>query len=206
MADKLDLRSILNMGPQPEFMMELPAGWSRREVTDETYRDFEASLKRNLMQAHQPQTYSVLGPGLRDSFDKMRNAGAVAFFAPIDAPADAPRMAASIIARYRRSEDGQPLDDHVRKLIRDRGAQSLLGDRRTVRYEEEVDVRLGEGRFVNHSITYLTPVPESRRLKALELVASLVRPAGISRESERLVAQKDLMDLMVASLRWVKQN
>lgn len=206
MPDKLDLRSMLNMEPQPEFVVDLPAGWSRREVSDDTFRDFESSLKRNLMQAHQPQTYAVLGPGLRDSFEKMRNAGAFAFFAPIDAPANSPKMAASIIARYRRSEDGQPLDGVVRSLIRDRGAQPLLNDPRTLRYEEAVEVRLGEGRFVNHSITYLTPVPRSRRLKALELVASLVRPAGLPKESERMRAQKDLLDLIVASVRWVKSN
>lgn len=206
MADKLDLRSMLNMEPQPEFVMELPVGWSRREVSDESLRDFEVSIKRNLMQAHQPQTYAVLGPSLRDSFEKMRNSGAFAFFAPIDAPAESPKMAASIIARYRRSEDGQPLDSHVRSLIRGRGAQPLLGDPRTVRYEEAVDVRLGEGSFVNHSITYLTPVPKSRRLKALELVASLVRPSGMPKDSERLRAQKELLDVMVASVRWVKPN
>ncbi|MER6974250.1 hypothetical protein ABT304_24535 [Nocardioides sp. NPDC000445] len=206
MPDKLDLRSMLNMDPQPEFLVELPVGWSRRDVSDETFRDFEASMKRNLMQAHQPQTYAVLGPALRDSFDKMRNSGAFAFFAPIDAPAESPRMAASIIARYRRSEDGQPLDGLVRSLIRERGAQPLLDDPRTLRYEDAVEVRLGEGRFVNHSITYLTPVPGSRRLKALELVASLVRPAGLPKGSERLRAQKDLLDLIVASVRWVKPN
>lgn len=206
MSDKLDLRSMLNMDPPPEFAVELPSGWSRREVSDETLRDFEASLKRNLMQAHQPQTYAVLGPGLRDSFDKMRNAGAVAFFAPIDAPDDSPKIAASMIARYRRSEDGQPLDSHVRGLIRERGAQPLLDDPRTVRYEEAVDVKLGEGKFVNHSITYLTPVPGTRRLKALELVASLVRPSGLPMDSERLRAQKNLLDLIVASVRWVKPN
>ena len=206
MPDKLDLRSILNMDPQPEFVADLPSGWSRREVSDETLRDFEASLKRNLMQTHQPQTYSVLGPGLRDSFDKMRNAGAFAFFAPIDAPADSPKMAASIIARYRRSEDGEPLDNLVRSLIRERGAQPLLDDPRTVRYEDAVDVRLGDGNFVNHSITYLTPVPGTRRLKALEFVASLVRPSGLPKDSERLHAQKNLLDLIVASVRWVKPN
>ncbi|MER7558478.1 hypothetical protein ABTZ46_16160 [Nocardioides sp. NPDC126508] len=206
MTDKLDLRSMLNMEPEPDFVVDLPVGWSRREVSDATFLDFESSLKRNLMQAHQPQTYAVLGPGLRDSFEKMRNAGAFAFFAPIDAPANSPKMAASIIARYRRSEDGQPLDGVVRSLIRERGAQPLLDDPRTLRYEEAVEVRLGEGRFVNHSITYLTPVPRSRRLKALELVASLVRPAGLPKESERLRAQKDLLDLIVASVRWVRPN
>lgn len=206
MSDRMDLRSLLKMEPEPNFVVELPLGWSRHDVSDETRIAFEASLKRNLMQAHQPEIYAVLGQGLRGSFDKMRNAGAFAFFAPIDAPSDSPKMAASIIARYRRSEDGQPLDHVVRRLIRERGAQPLLDDPRTVRYEDSVDVRLGDAQFVNDSITYLTPVPGSRRLKALELVASLVRPSSLPKESEGLRVQKDLLDLIVASIRWVKPS
>lgn len=202
MTDKSSLREELNMPEAPDFEIELPPGWSRREVTPETLVDFTSSIKHNLMRAHQPQKYATMERLLRDAFDGMRQAGAFAFFAPIDPPEDAPMMSASILARIRRSQDGQSLDALARTLIRSHSATPLMGDARTLRYEEEKQVRIETETFVNHSITYLTPVPGAGRRRALELVASLVRPIATPKDAPRFVAQINLMDLCAASLRW----
>lgn len=190
------------MSEAPDFEISLPPGWSRREATPEALADVTASIKQNLMRAHQPQMFGTLDRLLREAFDGMRQAGAFAFFAPIDPPEDAPLMSASILARIRRSEDGQPLDAMARTLIRSHGATPLMGDARTLRYEVEKNVRIESETFVNHSITYLTPVPGARRRRALELMASIVRPVDVSGDAPRVVAQKNLMDLCAASLRW----
>src|SRR5699024_3307075 len=196
------LREELHLPEAPRFEIELPPGWSRREVSSDTLTEISAAAKRNMMKAHQPQMYGAVERLLHEAFDGMKRAGAFEFFAPIEASAEAPSMVASLLARIRRTQDGQSLDRLVSDLIRVKGAAPLLGDKRTIRYEDIENVRVETETFVNHSVTYLTPVPGSKRRRALELVASLVRPVAVGPESEHFIAQKYVMDLCVASLRW----
>ena len=196
------LREELSGPGDPDFTLELPRGWSRREVNAESKADFVEAVSRTLMQAHQPMIMASVQRMLDEAFDGMRRAGAFAYFAPIDPPADAPAMTASIIARVRRASAGESLDDLVGGLIHTYGAEPLRGDYRILRYEEETNVRIESQTIVNNSITYLTPVPGARRGRALELVASIVRPVEMAADLPRLVAQKNLIDLCVASLRW----
>lgn len=203
MTEKVGLRETLQMPSAPDFVMELPPGWSRRDPSPETLAELSSTIKSNLMKAHQPQTYSNVERLLREAFDGMRRAGAFAFFAPVAPPEGVPMTTASIVARIRRSEDGQSLDAVVRNLIRAHGATPLFGDKRTLRHEQEENIRIEGETFVSQSVTYLIPVPGAARRRALELLATVVRPVGTPADAPGTVAQINLIDLCVSSLRWV---
>lgn len=202
MTSKPSLREQLNVPQAPDFDIELPPGWSRREVTQDTLAELSAATKQTFMRAHQPQMQGTMERMLQEAFEGMRRSGAFAMFAPFNAPADAPELTASLLARIRRAPEGKSLDAMVRELIRSKGGTPLAGDKRIVRCAENETVRIESETFVNHSITYLTPVPGAQRRRALELVASVVRPIAVPAESPRFMAQINLMDLCVSSFRW----
>jgi len=202
MTLKPSLRQELDLPQVPEFEIELPAGWSRRDVTPESLAALTSATKQTFMQAHQPQMQGAMDHMLREAFEGMKRAGAFAIYAPFGAGESTPGMVGSLLVRIRRAPAGKSLDGLVRELIRIKGATPLRGDKRMLRYAEEENVRLESESFVNHSITYLTPVPGSQRRRALELIASVVRPVAVPAESEWFNAQIGLMDLCVASFRW----
>lgn len=197
----MGLREQLGMSKDPDFVIDLPEGWSRRDVTSDSMDAMLESLKSQFMRAHQPAMYTSMKRLVAEAFAGMKQSGAVGFYAPIDAPEGAFLMPASIIARIKRAEGGASLDSYVRTLIDQRSAEKLFGDPRTLRYEERTVVRVEGQEFVNNSVTYLSPIPGSSRKRAVEFVASLVSLPRDENE-EWLAAQKSLIDLCVASLRW----
>lgn len=201
MSGSMGLREQLGLAADPEFVIDLPSGWSRRDTGADSMELLLESLKTQFMQAHQPQMYATMKRLVGEAFDGMRQAGAVAFYAPIDAPAGSFSMPASIIARIRRAEGGTSLDSYVRQLIQQRGAVPLFGDPRTLRYEDKAEVRLEGEVLINNSVTYLTPVPGSSRKRAVEFVASLISPTQ-GENGDWVAAQKSLIDLCISSLRW----
>lgn len=195
------MREQLGMANDPDFVIDLPSGWSRRDTGSDSMELLLGSMKRQFMQAHQPQMYATMKRLVGEAFDGMRQTGATAFYAPVDTPETAFVMPASIIARIRRAEGGVSLDTYVRQLIEQRGATPLLGDPRTLRYEDKTDVRLEGEAFTNNSVTYLSPVPGSSRKRAVEFMASLISPAQGAND-EWVAAQKSLIDLCISTLRW----
>lgn len=201
MSGMAGLREQLGLVSDPDFVIDLPAGWSRRDVTSDSMDSLLESLKRQFMQAHQPQMYGTMKRLVGEAFAGMKQSGAVAFYAPVDAPEGTFLMPVSIIARVRRAEGGSSLDSYVRQLIDQRSAKPLFEDMRTLRYEEKTEVRLEGEAFINNSVTYLTPIPGSSRKRAVEFVASLISSPR-DENQEWLAGQKSLIDLCVSSLRW----
>lgn len=205
MSGTMGLREQLGLAKDPDFVIDLPSGWSRRDTGSDSMELLLESLKRQFMQAHQPQMYATMKRLVGEAFDGMRQTGAVAFYAPVDAPEGTFLMPASIIARIRRADGGASLDSYVRQLIEQRGATPLFDDRRTLRYEDKTEVRIEGEAFVNNSVTYLSPVPGSSRKRAVEFMASLISPTQ-GANADWLAAQKSLIDLCVSSLRWRAVN
>ena len=79
-----DLREELGVRPDPEFDLELPPGWSRREPDEGTEREMLAALKKRLMEAHRPELFAQTKAMLEGSFESMRRNGVFAFFSPTD--------------------------------------------------------------------------------------------------------------------------
>jgi len=186
----------------PEFELELPPGWARHDVSDESLEALLAATKRRCMENHQVELYATLKNMLEVSFKDMRAGGVFAYFTPSEPGSGTLAIPVSIHASVRRAEAGQSLDDLVRMMIAHHGAQPLLGDTRTVRLEQEREMVAADGTVINHSVVYLTPVPGSRRSRALQLVAAFPRDPAEAADSDETNGIRALIDTCVATLRW----
>src|SRR5690606_4509442 len=106
-----DLRQALGAQPDPEFDLELPTGWSRREPDEATMHDMLAAMKRRLMESHRPDLYAQAKVLVERAFDDMRRGGVFAFFSATDPGPDTLFVPSTINASVRRAEPGQSLDD-----------------------------------------------------------------------------------------------
>lgn len=196
------LREELNAAPDPEFEMELPPGWARRQPDDETLAGMLGDLKRRLMQAQRPDVYAQLKAALEQSFEEMRRNGVVAFFSAADPDPATLWLPASINASVRRAEPGKSLDDLARGMIREFGATPLLGDPRTLRFERAETRRDGSDTLIVRTLVYLTPIPGSRRRRALQLVAGFASTPETPDDAPELERMRALFDACVSTLRW----
>jgi len=196
------LRAELGLQRDPEFEMDLPAGWTRSAPDDETLQRMLAGTKRRLMEAHRPDLYAQMKSMLESSFQDMRRGGVFAFFSASEPDPSTLFVPASLNASIRKAEPGQNLDDVVRSLVREHGATPLLGDKRTLRVERQKVRQLGTESVVSHSIVYLTPVPGAKRRRALQLVAGFASKVGTPADDSMLESMRALFDSCVSTLRW----
>lgn len=198
----MSLRDELGAPAVPDFDLELPRGWARHGVDDEALQTMLKAARQRCMEAHQIEMYAELKAQLVEVFDNMRRAGVFAFFCPADPSPGTLAVPASLNASIRGAEPGQTLDDLARMLIRERGAKPLLGDPRTLRLETERTVQLGAETVVNHSAVYLTPLPGTRRRRALALVAGFARTPDVATDAEPVQAMRFMFDACVSTLHW----
>lgn len=196
------LRESLGVVPDPDFEMDLPPGWSRRAVDEETFNVMVSGLKQRLMQQHKPDVFTEARRMLKKSFDDMRQAGAFAFFVATEQSSATLWMPASMIASVRRAEPGSSLDDMARDLIVRRGATPLMDDVRTLRYQQETTIRLGAESVLSRSVTYLIPIPGTKRRRALQIVAGFGTPLNMPANDPYVLATTFLFDSCVSTLRW----
>ncbi|WP_159620946.1 protein TPRXL [Ruania rhizosphaerae] len=196
------LRDELGVRKDPEFEMTLPPGWSRRAPDDETLEAMMVRMKQRLMDAHRPDLYGQLRTQLQQSFEDMRKNGVFAMFVPDGDENETLFLPVSLNASIRRAEAGQTLDQVVSTLVRDYGATPLYADKRTIRCEQQQQVRLGGDTIVSHSVLYLTPVPGAKRQRALQLVAGYGRPVDVPEDEPGFRALRSLFDACAASVRW----
>lgn len=200
----VSLRHELGAPPYPDFEMKLPPGWVRRDIDDVTLASMRDDLKKRLMGEHKPQLFAEARALLDEQFETMRHNGVFAFFSATEQGPSTLWIPASIIASVRSAEPGETLDDLARVLIRSHGATALFGDKKTLRFEREKVVRVETDSFINQSIVYLTPIPGSRRRRALQLVAGFGRPLETPADAPSVNVTKLLFDSCVSSLRWLR--
>lgn len=198
----MTLRDELGVRADPEFDIDLPSGWGRHSVDDATLQTMLVGIKQRCMQQHQLQLYAGLKVHLEQAFADMQREGVFAYFCPTDQDPGTLALPASINASIRKADSGQTLDDLARRLIREHGATPLMGDPRTMRFETEAVKRLDTASVVHHSVVYLTPVPGSRRRRALALVAGFARTPDTPSDSQPMEAMRALFDACVSTLRW----
>lgn len=196
------LREEVGLQPDPEFDLQLPPGWTRQEVSDRVADSMLATLRRRMMEQHRPDAFVQLEGLLRRSFAEMERDGVLAFFSPTEEGDSTLAIPASIHASIRRAEPGESLDDLARALIQGRGATPLLGDPRTLRFEQEKTIKLGESSLIAQSIIYLTPIPGAKRRRALQLVAGFGRTVDTPPDHPVLEATRLLFDACVSTLTW----
>lgn len=201
--ERVSLRDALGAAPLPDFALALPEGWGRVPTDGDGLALLEKRLSSRMMQANRMDLMIGFRSMLRESFASMREWGAVAVFLPLDPEGlGQTGTATSITAFLRKGEPDMSLDAYVQHAIQRFSAEPLYGDLRTVRFETETRKELDEQEVVLSTTHYVTPIPGTRRQRAVELLATYGRPASMPRDDERVVALHVLFDLCASSLRW----
>ncbi|WP_413316909.1 hypothetical protein AA0Z99_09830 [Agrococcus sp. 1P02AA] len=202
-TETVSLREALGAARAPEFHLTVPSGWARIATDEAGQRLLERRMGERMMQTGRPDLTAGLRSMLRESLDAMREHGAVALFIPMDehglGQVGAPT---SITAYARRSTEDERLDDYVQHVIRRFDAQPLHGDLRTLRFETESAREIDDLEAIISTTHYITPVPGTRRQRAIELLATYGRPASMPREDERVEGLHALFDICASTVRW----
>lgn len=197
------LREELGGAPDPDFELQLLPGWERRTPDDADQEQLEEALKRRFMDLQRPDLFAEARAMLHESHRAMQREGAIAYYVAAEGSEDTLWIPGSIIVSLRRPPTGGTLDELVRHAIREYGATPLFGDRRFIRFEREHSRKVGGETLVVSSLTYMTPVPGSKRRRALQLTASFGRPGELHRDDDKVRAIKSAFDLCVSTLRWI---
>lgn len=188
----------------PDFTLVVPDGWKRVPVDEAGEALVQGLVSEKMMQTGRPDLMAYLRRMLREGFEEMRQSGATAVFMPIDPSGQGYLgVPTSIIAVIRKSEPGASLDEYVTHAIRRYDAKPLFDDMRTVRFETEKSHEVDGGTIVVSSTHYVTPMPGSRRQRALELIATYSKPEGTPRTDEKLEMLHALFDVCASTVRWV---
>ncbi|MBS1698797.1 MAG: protein TPRXL [Actinobacteria bacterium] len=200
----VSLREQLGGTPDPDFTLVLPPGWERRPVDAAEERRMLGDLRSRLLQAQRPDLAAQMNRLVGDAFTQMRALSAVAMFVPAGSAEDGTLyLPASLTATVQQAEAGVSLDEVVRAAVREHGATPLFEDKRFLRMErDEVQTIEGERAAVT-TVLYLTPIPGSRRRRALRLTLVIMRPEDAPADDEPVVAMKALFDLCVSTLAWI---
>lgn len=196
------LREELGGSSEPSFEIKMLPGWQRRIPDDEDFRALEAAAKKKFMSAHRPEVYAGVKSMLEKSHDIMRQEKVVAYYVPNEDAEDTLWIPGSVSATIRQPPPGRTLGEMVRELISKHGGTPLFGDRRFVRVENEERVRVQGGTVAQTSLLYLTPIPGSKRRRALQFTASFALPVEVDAEDEKVVAMKTAFDVCISTLRW----
>lgn len=183
----------------PRFDMRLPAGWVRMDASDASRDALLAQARSRFLSAQRPELYAHVRSTITRAFDELRRVRGEAIMLQLESGDDAPFVPASITATTLSAEQG--LDEHMAQLIAS-GATALDGDRRFVRSEATDEVTQDGVRLGVTTVRYFTPVPGSRRRRALVLSAVLPHPPGIDPDDRMLAATKLLLDAHVSTVRW----
>ncbi|WP_417509052.1 hypothetical protein [Microbacterium sp.] len=199
----MTLREQLGVSAEPDFEIDLPAGWERRNVGDDDRAALEAALRKKFLSVQRPDLYAAVHAMVDDSYTAMSAAGAVAYYAATTGDENTLWIPGSIIVSTRTATADVSLDQMVSHAIREFDAQPLLGDKRFIRFERDEIVTVGEASIGLTTVEYLTPIPTTRRRRALHFTATVARPAEAGADDEQVAASKMLYDACISTLRWV---
>lgn len=198
----MSLREELGARPDPAFRLMLPPGWSRFAPDDESRERLLLRARQRMMEAGRPDLYVAARRMLQEAFGQMREARVTDVFAAAEASDDALTIPASIVVTRLQAEPGQTLDRRIASLRQKYGAQPLDERKRIVYYERESPRPTDAGTIIVHERVYITPVPGSRRRRALRLTASFGSLESTPADARALVAMRELFDACVGSLSW----
>lgn len=203
MSGKATLRESLGVAPDPDFELKMLPGWERRSPDEADQAQLGQALKSRFMQMQRPDLYASASRMLTESYESMRSKGVIAYYAATSGDDDALLIPGSIMVTLRKSTPDASVDSYVRNLIANEGGQPLFGDKRVIRVERERVVDIEGSSMTRTGIEYLTPVPGSKRRRALQLVASFARPSTTPGDDPNIVSYKMAFDVCVSTLRWI---
>ena len=198
------LRDELGAAKEPDFEFDLPAGWAKTPVSTAAEKSVQSQLAKRLMAAGRPEILAQLRPMVNRAYSKMQDARAIATIGPMERTDDMVMVPGSIVASIRRSTAEMTVDQMAVGMIRKFNAQPLFGDPRIMRFRTEREEDMQGEKIIIDTVTYLTPVPGSKRQKALQLTASFMRPVDVPADDEPAVRIRAQFDAIVSSLRWIE--
>jgi hypothetical protein len=199
----LTLREQLGVSAEPDFEIDLPPGWERRDVGDDDRADLEAALRKKFLSVQRPDLYASVRALVDGSYTAMTSVGAVAYYAALSGDEHTLWIPGSIVVSTRTATPDVSLDQMVAHAIREFDAKPLFGDKRFIRFERDETVTVGESTIGLTTVEYFTPIPTTRRRRALQFTATVARPAEAGPDDEQVVASKRLYDACISTLRWV---
>lgn len=202
----MTLREQMGVAAEPDFEIDLPAGWERRDVGDEDRAALEAALRKKFLSIQRPDLYATVHALVDGSYSAMTSVGAIAYYAATTGDEHTLWIPGSIVVSTRTATPDVSLDQMVSHAIREFGAKPLFGDKRFIRFERDEIVSVGESSIGLTSIEYLTPIPTTRRQRALQFTATVARPIEAGVDDEQVVASKQLYDACISTLRWVAKG
>src|SRR5690606_12967053 len=81
MSNGMTLREQLGVSAEPDFEIDLPPGWERRDVGDDDRTSLEAALRQKFLSAQRPDLYAGMRAMLDSAYTGMASAGAIAYYA-----------------------------------------------------------------------------------------------------------------------------
>lgn len=199
----VSLRDELGGKPDPDFSLRLLPGWTRWTPDGDQMKKMGRQVRDRLAAVGRPDLAPEAHGMVLSSFKELRQQNVIAVFSATEDRDDTIWMPGSMLATIRRAGPDHNLDELVVHLIREYGAEPLLGDKRFVRYKRERQRELPDGQARVTMIEYMTPIPTSNRRRALCLTASYGVPMTVPADDERLQAYEMAFDAMVSTLRWV---
>lgn len=202
----MTLREQLGVSAEPDFEIDLPPGWERRDVGEDDRAALEAALRKKFLSVQRPDLYAAVRAMVDSSYSGMTAAGAIAYYAATTGDENTLWIPGSIVVSTRTATPEITLDQMVSHAIREFDAKPLLGDKRFIRFERDEIVDTGGASIGLTTVEYLTPIPTTQRRRALQFTATVARPADAPADDEQVVASKQLYDACISTLRWVAKK
>jgi hypothetical protein len=186
-------------GGLPRFRLLLPEGWSATEITPEATEQMEQQARKVFMRAGRPDLDAVFSSTLERAMRELGRAGGRYAILPGAGP-DGVAPPLSLIVSLISGEADAPLDDWVAARFR-RGAEMLDRSGQIVLWRERSPA--GERGVEQAQSTYVAPVPDTARTKALMFTGTALVEEGVPDTSDAVVAGYAVFDAIVSTLSWV---
>ncbi|GLI27940.1 hypothetical protein ARHIZOSPH14_21820 [Agromyces rhizosphaerae] len=197
---------LLGTGPEvPPYQLVLPPGWVEHAPDAAGEQAMLARASDRLRHQHRPDLNAQLRTLARQAFADLRRLDAVAYFVQESAPEDA-IMPMSITATRMTAPDGGTLDAQVSELIRSHGARALNDDRAMIRWVRSGTNELNGERIGAHTVSYLTPIPGTRRRSALRFAAVIAHPVGMAATEHPLAGFIHTADAIMGTFAWIPRR
>jgi len=183
----------------PRFRLLLPAGWQSHPITAETAERFEQQARGVFMRAGRPDLDGVFTSDLQRSMRGLERTGARYVILPENRPDGVP-LPLSLIVSLISGDNGVSLDDWVAARFR-QGAQMLDQNGQIVFWRTRRPA--GEPEVHQVQSTYVVPVPETGRNKALMFTGTGLVGSEAPEDDDMVVASNAMFDAIVSTVSWV---
>jgi len=189
----------------PPYRMLIPAGWEAHDLSAATEGDLLGRADARLRSVGNTALGPLLRDQVRDVFTQLRARGGFAYAFPGEASPTWAIGAASLVGTKRTATPELTLDQIVQYAIVNHAAEPIGDDHRVVRWTERKRVAVDGEDATTLLITYLIPIPGSRRTEAVQWTVTVAHDADMPDDHPSLIAWRTLFDVHVASFAWLEQ-